>query len=79
MRTVQTIGVPADSAAPVQADAIVVALKSRTIAAADAVAQSPVCPDEVLHMALKSRNSGSNDFFTKAFAVLAEPLERTAA
>lgn len=39
MRTVQTIGVPA-AGAPVQADAIVVALKSRTIAAADAVAQS---------------------------------------
>jgi uncharacterized protein YgbK (DUF1537 family) len=40
LRTVQTIGVPADSTAPVQADAIVVALKSRTIAPADAVAQS---------------------------------------
>jgi 3-dehydrotetronate 4-kinase len=40
MRTVQTIGVPADEAAPVSADAIVVALKSRTIAPADAVAQS---------------------------------------
>ena len=40
LRTVQTIGVPADAAAPVQADAIVVALKSRTIAPADAVAQS---------------------------------------
>lgn len=39
MRTVQTIGVPGD-AAPLQADAIVVALKSRTIAPADAVAQS---------------------------------------
>src|SRR5437867_2709659 len=38
MRTVQTIGVPA--AAPDQVDAIVVALKSRTIPAADAVAQS---------------------------------------
>lgn len=37
MRTVQTIGVPTSA---VQADAIVVALKSRTIAAADAVAQS---------------------------------------
>lgn len=37
MRTVQTIGVPAN---PVDADAIVVALKSRTIPAADAVAQS---------------------------------------
>nr|WP_315234568.1 3-oxo-tetronate kinase [uncultured Albidiferax sp.] len=40
MRTVQTIGVPQDGAAPVQADAIVVALKSRTIAPTDAVAQS---------------------------------------
>ncbi|MBU9605419.1 3-oxo-tetronate kinase [Burkholderia multivorans] len=39
MRTVQTIGVPADGA-PIDADAIVVALKSRTIPAADAVAQS---------------------------------------
>ncbi|KVN87032.1 hypothetical protein WJ69_00580 [Burkholderia ubonensis] len=43
MRTVQTIGVPAGDAAPeaaLDADAIVVALKSRTIPAADAVAQS---------------------------------------
>ncbi|WP_175837164.1 3-oxo-tetronate kinase [Burkholderia anthina] len=43
MRTVQTIGVPADGAAAdtaIDADAIVVALKSRTIPAADAVAQS---------------------------------------
>ena len=39
MRSVQTIGVP-ESDAPVDADAIVVALKSRTIPAADAVAQS---------------------------------------
>jgi len=39
MRTVQTIGVP-EGAAPEGADAVVVALKSRTIAAADAVAQS---------------------------------------
>lgn len=39
MRTVQTIGVPAGDAA-LDADAIVVALKSRTIPAADAVAQS---------------------------------------
>ncbi|MEA3128996.1 MAG: 3-dehydrotetronate 4-kinase [Paraburkholderia sp.] len=39
MRTVQTIGVPTSNDA-VQADALVVALKSRTIAAADAVAQS---------------------------------------
>ena len=38
MHTVQTIGIP-KGAAP-QADAVVVALKSRTIPAADAVAQS---------------------------------------
>jgi 3-dehydrotetronate 4-kinase len=40
MRTVQTIGVPTDLNAHIDADAIVVALKSRTIAANDAVAQS---------------------------------------
>ncbi|WP_323120181.1 3-oxo-tetronate kinase [Burkholderia alba] len=41
MRTVQTIGVPgAAEAAALDADAIVVALKSRTVPAADAVAQS---------------------------------------
>ncbi|HEU5293371.1 MAG TPA: 3-oxo-tetronate kinase [Burkholderiaceae bacterium] len=43
MRCVQTIGVPdvtRGGALDVQADAVVVALKSRTIAAADAVAQS---------------------------------------
>jgi 3-dehydrotetronate 4-kinase len=39
MRTVQTIGVPTD-AISIDADAIVVALKSRTIAASAAVAQS---------------------------------------
>ena len=40
MRTVQTIGVPTDTSAAVAADAIVVALKSRTMAPADAIAQS---------------------------------------
>ena len=40
MRCVQTIGVPDAGSAPVDADAIVVALKSRTIPAAEAVAQS---------------------------------------
>ena len=39
MRTIQTIGVP-DSALAADVDAVVVALKSRTIPAADAVAQS---------------------------------------
>ncbi len=40
MRTVQTIGIPPDRSVAERADAVVVALKSRTIAAADAVAQS---------------------------------------
>lgn len=40
MRAVQTIGVPSGSAADIDADAIVVALKSRTIPAADAIDQS---------------------------------------
>ena len=40
MRCVQTIGVPDDAAAPLQTDAIVVALKSRTISAAKAIEQS---------------------------------------
>jgi uncharacterized protein YgbK (DUF1537 family) len=40
MRTVQTVGVPAAGFAIPDADAIVVALKSRTIPARDAVAQS---------------------------------------
>jgi uncharacterized protein YgbK (DUF1537 family) len=40
MRTVQTIGVPEDESEAFDADAIVVALKSRTIEPADAVAQS---------------------------------------
>ncbi|MGH8665453.1 MAG: 3-oxo-tetronate kinase [Burkholderiales bacterium] len=40
MRTVQTIGIPRDRSIADGADAVVVALKSRTMAAADAVAQS---------------------------------------
>ena len=40
MRCVQTIGVPEDSATTLQADAIVVALKSRTIAPAEAINQA---------------------------------------
>src|SRR6185295_5828415 len=39
MRTIQTIGVPSSAIAS-EVDAVVVALKSRTIPAADAVAQS---------------------------------------
>ncbi|KVK80754.1 3-oxo-tetronate kinase [Burkholderia sp. MSMB1498] len=57
MRTVQTIGVPADGA-PVQADAIVVALKSRTLCAADAVAQSLAALDWL-------RAQGCRQFFFK--------------
>ncbi len=40
MRTVQIVGVPREDVAVPDADAVVVALKSRTIPAADAVAQS---------------------------------------
>ncbi|CAE6874004.1 3-oxo-tetronate kinase [Paraburkholderia aspalathi] len=57
MRTVQTIGVPASNDA-VQADALVVALKSRTIPAADAVAQSLAALDWL-------RAQGCRQFFFK--------------
>ena len=57
MRTVQTIGVPASNDA-VQADALVVALKSRTIPAADAVAQSLAALDWL-------REQGCRQFFFK--------------
>lgn len=40
MRTIQTIGVPAKGAIPDDVDAVVVALKTRSIAAQDAIAQS---------------------------------------
>jgi uncharacterized protein YgbK (DUF1537 family) len=40
MRTIQTIGVPGPGAIPDDVDAVVVALKSRSIIAADAIAQS---------------------------------------
>ena len=40
MRTIQTIGVPVESALGVEPDAVVVALKSRTVPAAEAIAQS---------------------------------------
>ncbi|MFT4068458.1 3-oxo-tetronate kinase [Paraburkholderia sp.] len=57
MRTVQTIGVPASNEA-LEADALVVALKSRTIAAADAVAQSLAALDWL-------RAQGCRQFFFK--------------
>jgi len=57
MRTVQTIGVPASNET-LQADALVVALKSRTIAAADAVAQSLAALDWL-------RAQGCRQFFFK--------------
>lgn len=47
MRTVQTVGVPRPGAAPA-ADAVVVALKSRTIPAGEAVAQSLAALDWLL-------------------------------
>lgn len=57
MRTVQTIGVPASNDA-LDADALVVALKSRTIAAAEAVAQSLAALDWL-------RAQGCRQFFFK--------------
>jgi uncharacterized protein YgbK (DUF1537 family) len=45
MRTLQTVGVPAAAADLPEADALVVALKSRTIPAAEAVAQSVAALD----------------------------------
>ncbi|KXU83361.1 hypothetical protein CI15_30195 [Paraburkholderia monticola] len=57
MRTVQTIGVPASSES-LDADALVVALKSRTIPAADAVAQSLAALDWL-------RAQGCRQFFFK--------------
>jgi uncharacterized protein YgbK (DUF1537 family) len=57
MRTVQTIGVPASSEA-IEADALVVALKSRTIPAADALAQSLAALDWL-------RAQGCRQFFFK--------------
>ncbi|MFM0636840.1 four-carbon acid sugar kinase family protein [Paraburkholderia metrosideri] len=57
MRTVQTIGVPASNDV-VEADALVVALKSRTIPAADAVAQSLAALDWL-------RAQGCRQFFFK--------------
>ena len=40
MRTIQTIGLPAKATIPDDVDAVVVALKTRSIAAKDAIAQS---------------------------------------
>ncbi|RKT21205.1 uncharacterized protein YgbK (DUF1537 family) [Paraburkholderia sp. RAU2J] len=57
MRTVQTIGVPASNQT-IEADALVVALKSRTIPAADAVAQSLAALDWL-------RAQGCRQFFFK--------------
>jgi uncharacterized protein YgbK (DUF1537 family) len=57
MRTVQTIGVPASNET-LEADALVVALKSRTIPAADAVAQSLAALDWL-------RAQGCRQFFFK--------------
>jgi uncharacterized protein YgbK (DUF1537 family) len=57
MRTVQTIGVPASNQA-LDADALVVALKSRTIPAADAIAQSLAALDWL-------RAQGCRQFFFK--------------
>ena len=58
MRTVQTIGIPAPELALPATDAVVVALKSRTIPAADAVAQSLAALDWL-------RRAGARQIFFK--------------
>lgn len=58
MRTVQTVGIPPAGFAVPDADAIVVALKSRTIPADDAVAQSLAALDWL-------RSAGARRFFFK--------------
>jgi uncharacterized protein YgbK (DUF1537 family) len=58
MRTVQTVGIPPAGFAVPDADAIVVALKSRTIPAGDAVAQSLAALDWL-------RDAGARRFFFK--------------
>ena len=58
MSAVQLIGVPEGNIPPVEADAGVVALKSRTIPAAEAVAQSIAALDWL-------RDQGCTQFFFK--------------
>ncbi len=75
MTAVQIVGVP--DGPPPDADAVIVALKSRTAPAAEAVAESLAALDALqaagcrqakgLHSALKSGNFGTADFCTKAF------------
>jgi len=58
MRTVQTIGVPRGAAATANADAVVVAQKTRTVPASEAVAQSLAALDWL-------RRSGARQFYFK--------------
>lgn len=58
MRTIQTIGIPANGTIPGDVDAVVVALKTRSIAAKDAVAQS-------LDALAKLQDAGCVRFFFK--------------
>jgi hypothetical protein len=48
MRSIQTIGVPAAGAIPDDVDAAVVALKSRSIPANEAIALPPIQPGDIL-------------------------------
>ena len=58
MRTIQTIGLPGKRGIPADVDAVVVALKTRSIAAADAVGQSLAALDAL-------RDAGCARFFFK--------------
>src|SRR5258708_28164008 len=61
MRTIQTIGVPAKGTIPGDVDAVVVALKTRSIAAKGSIAQS-------LHALMALPASSSQPFFFNSFS-----------
>jgi len=86
LRTVQSIGVPADAgvrqlvvACGETTGSVVQALGVQQMTIGPQIdpgvpwtaVASTFCPGQTLHLALKSGNFGSTDFFTKAFAMLA--------
>ena len=63
MRTVQTIGIPSEKLAKsLQADAVVIALKSRSIAPEAAVAQSLEALARLQALVLEARRSASKQW-----------------
>ena len=83
LRTVQTIGVPADDLALPEVDAVVVSLKSRSIEAGIAVEKSRAAEkwlravgakagakEGAMLIALKSGNFGGPEFFSDALELM---------